>query len=636
MGRGSAYYVGLHLKQAGYEDAARFYFTTGAKLYEAPFNRLCRTALYETGTPAERLQSVQQRLQEIAEPASDKERQEKKELGRRELRLLLQTGTYQNLELASEYLYTAELNAELIQAFPQLKSGMPSFYQTITEGRIRVFEKRYAEAWRLIQTAFAMKYKLKELTVPTVLSDIGKAGVYGAEDKAAAAQFFERLAQQAAAQEHTESELSRENKRLLLFYTLFYAARCRARAGSGHAEQAVRLFEQAVDTADNDENFDSALWYYLDTLRTISMPRFLQAVARTAPLWKNAAWYRDLTEDARVRLTAARNWKSLEILYAALSKTDLSEQYAATAYTLSRSGYLPQQKAHALLQEISGSSHSPFYYRILAAHHLKAHRFSFRIRKPPSAKKSNIEFPAQEAEPYIDGLLHFGLYTRVYPEIATIYPAIPAEKAAAVSALLESKGRYADSIRITALALQNQEAAETEEQLHRLYPRPWQSIVERYAAEYRLPPYLLYALIRSESFFQPEIVSHAGAVGLTQLMPSTAADIAKKMKLPTYTLTDPETNIRFGAYYLAEMIRRSDNRIIPACCAYNAGISRVRSWQRTIGKLPEDIFLESLEYAETRGYGRKILTAAVMYGSLYYGEKPEQIVRYFFNTLANN
>jgi len=113
-------------------------------------------------------------------------------------------------------------------------------------------------------------------------------------------------------------------------------------------------------------------------------------------------------------------------------------------------------------------------------------------------------------------------------------------------------------------------------------------------------------------------------------MPSTAADIAKKLKVTDYSLTDPEINIKFGAYYLAEMIRRSDNRIMPACFAYNAGISRVRSWQRQAQDLSEDLFLESLEYEETREYGRKILSAAAVYGALYYSEAPEDIVRLFF------
>lgn len=630
MGRGSAYYVGLHLKRAGHEAAARFYFAAGEKLSEPPFNRLCRSALYETGTPEECLKSAEKRLRELASPGSDGERQEKEALTLLHIRLLLRNGISEHPDFTPEYLCTAAVSEELAAAFPKIGAGLPLFFRTAVQGRIRVFEKRYAEAWQTFLNAFGMQYSLHELAYPALLSDIGKAGVYGAGDKAEAALFFEQLAHAAETQANTENPLSKEHRRLISFYAFFYAGRCRSRAGQ--REQTARLFEQAVRNADADQDFDSALWYYLDTVRTFSTDRFLQAAAETAALWKNPAWYADLTESVRVRLTAARDWKGLQRLYTALGKTDLPEQWAAAGYTLARSGFLPESQAGQLLRDISGGSHDAVYYRILAGCRLGENRPSFMPRRGAAVKRRTrgSTFSPQEAERYIDGLLRFGLYTLVYREAAACCPDLPLEKAAAAAAVLETEGRYADSIRLTALAVNNQGTADTDEQLRRLYPRPWQSAVKKYAAEYGLPEYLLYALIRSESFFQPDIVSHAGAVGLTQLMPETAADIAKKLKVPVYDLTEPETSIRFGAYYLAEMIRRSDNRIMPACFAYNAGISRVRIWQRTARQLPDDLFLESLEYAETRGYGRKILTAAAVYGSMYYGEKTEDIVRYFY------
>lgn len=630
MGRGSAYYVGLHLKRAGHEAAARFYFSAGAQLSEPPFNRLCRSALYETGAPEERLQAAEKRLKELAAPGSDEERQEREALAALHIRLLLWNGIYEHPDFTPEYLCTAAMTEELTAVFPKISAGLPSFFRTIAQGRIRVFEKRYAEAWQTFLNAFGMHYSLHELAHPALLSDIGKAGIYGADDKAEAALFFERLAQTAETQTDAQTPLAQEQRRLISFYALFYAGRCRSRAGQ--LEQAVRFFEQAVRDAGGEQDFDSALWYYLDTLRTLSTDRFLQALAETAASWKTPSWYADLTELLRVRLTASRDWKGLQLLYTALDKTDLPEQRAAVGYTLARSGLLPQSQTVQLLREISGGSHDAVYYRILARCRLGENRVSFIPGRSAAQERKNgtYTFSPQEAERYIDGLLRFGLYTLVYRETAACYPDIPLEKASAVAAVLEAEGWYADSIRLTALAVKNQGTAETAEQLRRLYPRPWHTAVKKYAAEYRLPEYLLYALIRSESFFQPDIVSHAGAVGLTQLMPETAADIAKKLKVPVYDLTDPETNIRFGAYYLAEMIRRSDNRIMPACFAYNAGISRVRSWQRAAGTLPDDLFLESLAYAETRGYGRKILTAAAAYGSTYYGEKTADIVRYFY------
>lgn len=664
MGHGSAYYVGLHLKRAGHEQAARFYFDLGEKLYESPLNRLCREELYETGSPADRLQSIEKRLQELSKATdtsvqNEKELSEKDRLTRLKNLLLLQMGAYDSITQSPETLYLiSPLTTALAEAFPQFGKDMPPFLHKLAEIRIAVFNKHYTEAWASVPDAFKMENAFSDFTFPSLLSDIGKAGVYGTEHSTEAAAFFEDFA--IRIQSGSNKKLSGPDMRRCLFYASFYEARCRVKIGGAEQqERAIKLFLQAAELADTDSNLDSALWYYLDTIKLRGIPRYLKALADTAPRWKKPEWYADLIQSLRAQLTAAKDWKHLKTLYDVLTKTNLPEQQAAVAYTLACTDSLPPDQTVRLLQEASGESHDSLYYRILAAYRLGGAQllqdvFQFRSTLPSGAQTQSgrrpqaqageaqpqsggqaqtSEFSVQEARAYIGGLLHFGLYDMVYPRIVAVYPAIPAEEALQIARTLADEGRYADSIRVIRFSLKNQEDAATKEQLELLYPRPWHEIVSKYAAEYRLPEYLLYALIRSESFFQHRVVSGAGAVGLTQLMPATAADIAKKLKVADYSLTDPEINIRFGAYYLAEMIRRSDNRIMPACFAYNAGISRVRGWQKKAQGLPDDLFLESLEYAETRDYGRKILSAAAVYGVLYYSEKPEDIVLLFFKEL---
>lgn len=669
MGHGSAYYVGLHLKRAGHEQAARFYFDLGEKLYESPLNRLCREELYETGSPADRLQSIEKRLQELSKATdtsvqNEKELSEKDRLTRLKNLLLLQMGTYDSITQSPETLYlTGPLTTALAESFPQFGKNMPPFLYKLAEARIAVFEKRYTGAWSSVQEAFGIEHTFAGLASPALLSDIGKTGVYGAENSAEAAAFFEDFAAQVRVAV-SNRQLSDIDAHRCLFYTLFYEARCRAKiGGAAQREQAVKLFLQAAELADSASDFDSAMWYYLDTVRMLGLSRYLKALADTVARWKNPAWYADLVQSLRAQLTAAKDWKNLETLHTMLATTQLPEQQAAVAYTLACAGHLPPDRTARLLQEAAGESHDALYYRILGTYRLGGAQllkdsFNFhsasngqtqsgrRTQSPgtqaqageshtqaDAGKAQTSTFSPQEARTYIDGLLHFGLYDMVYPRIVAVYPSISAEEALQIARTLAGESRYADSIRVIRFSLKNQEDAATKEQLELLYPRPWGELVSKYAAEYGLPEYLLYALIRSESFFQHQVVSGAGAIGLTQLMPATAADIAKKLKVADYSLTDPEINIRFGAYYLAEMIRRSDNRIMPACFAYNAGISRVRGWQKKAQGLPEDLFLESLEYAETRDYGRKLLSAATVYGVLYYSEEPEDIVRLFFKEL---
>ena len=161
------------------------------------------------------------------------------------------------------------------------------------------------------------------------------------------------------------------------------------------------------------------------------------------------------------------------------------------------------------------------------------------------------------------------------------------------------------------------------------FPKNYEDFVEKYSKECEIDPTIIYSLIRSESFFDPDVSSVAGAIGLTQLMDFTASDIARKLKISEYSLTNPETNIQFGTYYLKNMISRLENDYLHGFFAYNAGITRVRRWLNTsilgFGKksnMPSDLFLETLPYTETREYGRKLVSSSIMYKTLY-SENPE-------------
>ncbi|MDR0623229.1 MAG: lytic transglycosylase domain-containing protein [Treponema sp.] len=175
--------------------------------------------------------------------------------------------------------------------------------------------------------------------------------------------------------------------------------------------------------------------------------------------------------------------------------------------------------------------------------------------------------------------------------------------------------------------------------LERFYPRPFQKLIEKNARDAGLERATLFGLVRTESAFQPDVVSRAGAVGLTQLMPATAADMAGRIKAkggPDYTengppdLTGPEINVHIGAFYLRYLADRLESPFL-AILAYNGGMNRVRRWRSGEPDLPGDLFLETIEYPETREYGRKVLAAALAYGYLYYDLKMKPFFSDMFN-----
>jgi soluble lytic murein transglycosylase len=140
--------------------------------------------------------------------------------------------------------------------------------------------------------------------------------------------------------------------------------------------------------------------------------------------------------------------------------------------------------------------------------------------------------------------------------------------------------------------------------------------VKQYAGEYRLDPGHVYAVIRTESAFNTDARSGAGAMGLMQLMPATGRVTAKKHHIPlsgTQHLYEPERNIRIGSAYLKEVMNRYDNNVVLASAAYNAGPQRVQRW------LPEEktqsatSWVAAIPFDETRKYVQRILAYAAIY-----------------------
>jgi soluble lytic murein transglycosylase len=169
--------------------------------------------------------------------------------------------------------------------------------------------------------------------------------------------------------------------------------------------------------------------------------------------------------------------------------------------------------------------------------------------------------------------------------------------------------------------------------LELLYPRAFREPIEALAGRIGLADPLLFALVREESHFDPGIVSRAGAVGLTQLMPATARDIAGRLKIQDPDLRDPELNLQLGGWHLGWLLERLQD-VPKALMAYNAGLGRLRDWEKKLPDLPADLFVEAVPYEETRHYLRKILVSAVYYGYLYRSLSPAETVRAFYPHLS--
>jgi soluble lytic murein transglycosylase len=158
--------------------------------------------------------------------------------------------------------------------------------------------------------------------------------------------------------------------------------------------------------------------------------------------------------------------------------------------------------------------------------------------------------------------------------------------------------------------------AEAPREVARSYlPLRWQAELAAAAAEAGLPPWLVAGLARQESLFNPIARSPRGAVGLLQLLPSTARLHAAGLGLGRRPdLTDPATNLRLGARELARLLGRF-GALEPALVAYNAGETRARRWW---ARWPErELFTEQVPIPESYNYVRRVSFLAEAYRLVY-------------------
>jgi soluble lytic murein transglycosylase-like protein/tetratricopeptide (TPR) repeat protein len=148
------------------------------------------------------------------------------------------------------------------------------------------------------------------------------------------------------------------------------------------------------------------------------------------------------------------------------------------------------------------------------------------------------------------------------------------------------------------------------EVLRLFFPRPYEGVVQKYAAKRKLDPAFVYALMRQESGFDRDIKSGAGAVGLMQMMPATGRAVAKKEKwahFDPYSLTEAEVNVSLGTAYLRDLWKDYKGNSYWVLANYNAGPEPTKRWIAASANRALESGIEDISYWETRDYVKKVM-----------------------------
>jgi soluble lytic murein transglycosylase len=346
--------------------------------------------------------------------------------------------------------------------------------------------------------------------------------------------------------------------------------------GAGRFADAARHYRRAVEAAPTADDAAEARW----RLGWLSL--------RGGRPGEAAARFKIAADTAPWRSAAARAWywraKSLESSSAEGDRTEaarilriVAEQYALTFYG---------QRARARLG-LGPAVHQPAIPQAPRG----------EIAGPPHEELARLGFDIEAADAGEEAMA-----ARPNPRLARF--------------LAEVHARLGNITRSVAMADDALAHDLRDEATWRLaYPRAYWTEATAAAQAAGVDPLLLLALVREESRYDAGVISPARAVGLAQLLPSTAQAIARNAAVTPETLKDPGLNLKLGARYLRLQLDRFDGDLRLALAAYNAGPGAARRWANL--DADPDYFVERLPYAETRGYVRRVLGSYGVYRSLW-------------------
>ena len=465
------------------------------------------------------------------------------------------------------------------------------------------------------------------------LSDAGKILLYGSGEYVKNALMLDNAAEAA------------KQKNAGAFYLRFYAGRLYDRSGSKNELLALDRFQKAMNEAlalGESALYDNALWYYLSGALKISAKDAVDALAQFGATFGDKSYYDDFFDALALAFLNNKQWNNFYDTARIAEQFGSGESRSKYAYLAGRFLQLRFVKnaggEDRLAEDWFRKACEPggnLYYALLASRALGISPSELERILFSRGKETNVAGaqPQSDADRLLLGYAEHGFSELIYGEWLALRDSISVQTIITLADFLQNcadQKLKTQGLRMISRTIMNANGFENpalaERALKLVYPQFFKEEITAFSAEFNVPPPYIFALTRSESFFEPEVLSHADARGLTQLMDSTAADIARKLKIAEYNIFDAKTNLRFGTFYFAEMLSRLDGNVLAAYFAYNAGISRVRTWLSKSKDVPADIFLETLPFAETREYGKNVLTAICFYAWLYDGTPVRQTI----------
>ncbi len=396
--------------------------------------------------------------------------------------------------------------------------------------------------------------------------------------------------------------------------------RAAALAATGDPERALRVYNRLLEQRPADAEVLEGKFTALLSLERyrqaeVLLPRLPDSLGAQLQLAEAAddteaalTAYLQLGDDRSLWLAAgvleARDEVSAALplyLRVARGDSDYSDDAAFRAYVLAtRGGDAETARAADALLPIDS------FFRLLQGEPLPAFDRPLPRVVPPVLELSQALLQAGDAEAALGELLV--ALPRSRDEATTV----------ALAEALQDMGEFGSSSLAASAYLPGSRARRT---YRAAYPQAFRQTVQSQARAYKLPPALLWAVMRQESHFYPRAVSRSGADGLLQLIPSTWAYVAELLDEPPADPFSPAANVRYGAFYLSKLLGQFDGKLPESIASYNGGpgyIGRLLE-EPALSASPDFYpdFFRAITRDETREYVGRVLVNYAVYSKLY-------------------
>ncbi len=573
-----------------------------------------------------------------------------------------------------EYFFNGVIDEARIWTFQEIQKIPPPWMTaaetTAIEGRIAVSKSAFNEGITLFKTVLEQDQSLFFLYID-LLHDLGRAYQFTKYQEEGIKLFsdWEAWLRTGTGFGTSIFTIRIPETRYRLLYFIGRIERQRQ-----NYKEAAAFFTDALKLAPSADQEDACMWYILNVTLQENPADIKPLLREYTARWNDDVYFTDIMDRVSRHLVSSRDWTGLLEVFSLIRGGNDGTTIAKYAYIIARAvmeGFISPDKAGPYLSVYSNNdksndtarswdisetaagffriafeeSRGSFYYRALSASFLgektdpvPGKPGAAPIKQTPQQLKT---YPHGDSLEFLLNFFEFGAGSFAYSYFKDLPLTIDEQRIAAQGFILAEN--WDDAIRVCSVFMNREEYELQRQDMEMFYPRPYADLIEKNAKEARIPTEVFFGLIRTESAFNRNITSWAGAVGLSQLMPATALDMAGRIARqggPNYIkdgeidLLNPEINIHIGAWYLNYLIEYTGSPML-ALISYNGGMGRVKRWRAAEPRLPEDLFLETIEYPETRDYGRKVLAAAAAYGYLYYGMSMEAVIADIFN-MENN